>query len=261
VKSYLHTGSTGNAGDIPVDNYICIHPPDSDSHVDNDDSPHIHPYLTENTQTQSNMKILKILPQMNYLFSMLPVTPTDKWFKTLDTLISHFYWKNKTPKISLAKLQKTKLQGGLEAPNFQHYFLANQLQYMIKWINKNNYTKSWIDLEQNQCNSTSIADLPFLPTSIKKLHYFKNITITSTLTAWWKINKITNSSLTPSRHTPIWHNPDFQISNKPIYFPLWQQKGITHLNHLFQDNKFISFKILTPEIRYWSGPIPSVSTS
>lgn len=129
---------------------------------------------------------MKILPQINYLFSMLPITPTDEWFKSLDTLTSYFDWKNKTPKISLAKLQKTKPQGGLEGPNFQHYFLANQLQYMIKWINKNSYTKLWIDLEQNQCNSTSIADLPFLPTSIKKMHYFKNITITSTLTAWWK---------------------------------------------------------------------------
>lgn len=41
---------------------------------------------------------LKILPHINYYFSMLPVTPTDKWFKSIDSLITHFYWKNKKNK-------------------------------------------------------------------------------------------------------------------------------------------------------------------
>lgn len=86
---------------------------------------------------------------------MLPTTPSDKWFKSLDSLISHFYWKNKTPKISLEKLQKTKSQGGLEAPNFQYYFLANQLQYLYKWIYNKNHNNSWMELEQNQCKNTS----------------------------------------------------------------------------------------------------------
>ncbi len=32
---------------------------------------------------------IKTLQQINYLFSMLPITPTDKWFKSLDSLTSH----------------------------------------------------------------------------------------------------------------------------------------------------------------------------
>lgn len=182
---------------------------------------------------------------------MLPTTPSEKWFKSLDSLTSHFYWKNKTPKISLGKLQKTKSQGGLEAPNFLYYFLANQLQYLYKWIHKTKYNNSWIELEQNHCKDTSISDLVFLPKSIQKMPYFNNITIASTLTAWWQVNKINKSPLTSCRHTPIWFNPDFQLCNKPIHFPSWRQKGITHLHHLFENNQFISFKTLVQ--RYGLG--------
>uniref|UniRef100_A0A3Q3K7X7 Hydroxysteroid (17-beta) dehydrogenase 3 n=1 Tax=Monopterus albus TaxID=43700 RepID=A0A3Q3K7X7_MONAL len=60
----------------------------------------------------------------------------------------------------------------------------------------------------------------FLPNSTKKMNHCKNITSLSTLTAWWKVNKITKSSLAPWRYIPIWHNPDFQLHNNPIYFPL-----------------------------------------
>lgn len=83
---------------------------------------------------------MKTLPQINYLFSLLPITPTDNWFQTLNSLTTQFYWKNKKPRISLSTLQSTKSQGGLEAPNFLQYFLSNQLQYLLKWIHKDNYS-------------------------------------------------------------------------------------------------------------------------
>lgn len=186
---------------------------------------------------------MKILPRMNYLFSVLPVTPTDNWFSSVNSLVTKFYWKNQKPRISLLTLQKQRSKGGLEAPNFQYYFLSNQLQYLIKWIQKENQS-SWKDLEQSQCKDISIFDLPFLPASIKKIPLFDNLTISSTLKAWWKTIKITKSSLTPCKLTPIWHNPDFQLCKKPIYFPSWQQKGITHLHHVFTNDHFISFDLL-----------------
>ena len=52
---------------------------------------------------------MKTLPQINYLFSMIPITPKDKWFKTLNSLTTHFYWKNKKPRISLSTLQNKKI--------------------------------------------------------------------------------------------------------------------------------------------------------
>lgn len=53
---------------------------------------------------------MAILPMINYLFSMIPIKPPPSWFKSLDSTISKFYWKNKTPRIKLATLQKPKTQ-------------------------------------------------------------------------------------------------------------------------------------------------------
>ena len=142
---------------------------------------------------------------------MLPTTPTDKWIKTLDSLTTQFYWKNKKPRIWVSILQNGKSEGALEVPNFIHYFLSNKLQYLFKWTKMHNFNNPWLELEQNQCITISIADLPFLTQSVKKQNYCKSNTISSTLTAWWKTNKITKTTLAPYRYTPIWYNPDFKL--------------------------------------------------
>ncbi len=190
---------------------------------------------------------MKILPQITYLFSMILTTPTDKWFKTLDSITTQFYWNNKKPRISLATLQNRKSQGGLEAPNFLYYFLSNQLQYLVKWIQKQHHNTPWLDLEQSFCKTISITDLPFLPQSIQKLNLCNYSTIYTTLTAWWKTNKITRASLAPCRYTPIWHNPDFKLGSTTIYFHTWHQNGITQIQHLFLNNQFISLNSLIQE--------------
>lgn len=75
-------------------------------------------------------------------------------------IIKKFYWKKKNPKISLQTLQKNKAQGGLAAPNFQHYYLASQLQYFCKWIKGDNPQNPWLELEQTECKEITISDLP-----------------------------------------------------------------------------------------------------
>lgn len=63
---------------------------------------------------------MTILPKINYLLTMIPIHPPSSWFKSLDSVITRFYWKNKPQRIKLATLQKPKAQGGLNAPNFQY---------------------------------------------------------------------------------------------------------------------------------------------
>lgn len=78
---------------------------------------------------------MSVLPKINYLFRMIPIQPTKKWFNTLNSTINNFYWKNQKPRIALNMLQKSKEQGGLSAPNFQYYYLAAQLHHLTNWIN------------------------------------------------------------------------------------------------------------------------------
>ena len=49
---------------------------------------------------------MTILPKMYYLFSMIPTHPILTWFKSLESIFTHFFWKNKTPRIKLITPQK-----------------------------------------------------------------------------------------------------------------------------------------------------------
>ena len=190
---------------------------------------------------------MSILPKINYLFSMIPIQPTLTWFKSLDSIISKYYWKNKPARIKLSTLQKPKHLGGLEAPQFFHYFLANQLQYIIKWIHNSQQCDTWLDIEKTFCNEIKISDLPFLNQSIKLHPCFKSLTISTALTAWWKFHKITNTSFAISEYTPIWNNPDIKINKKSINFHAWTRKGITHFRHIFNNNTMLPFSDLVQE--------------
>lgn len=184
---------------------------------------------------------MKILPQINYLFSMIPFKPTLKWFQTLDSAIMKFYSKNKKAKISLSTLQENKLEGGLESPNFMCYYLANQLQYLTKWLHPKEEFNSWIELEQLDCYEINLTNLPFITDTLKRNKCFKNPMIVPTLSAL----EITDSKLEPCMLFPMCINPDFVISEVPLHFKPWEQKGITHLHLLFQDNTLMTYTKLS----------------
>uniref|UniRef100_A0A672KXY9 Reverse transcriptase domain-containing protein n=1 Tax=Sinocyclocheilus grahami TaxID=75366 RepID=A0A672KXY9_SINGR len=38
---------------------------------------------------------MNILPKINYLFSMIPVTPPPGWFSSLDSIMTKYYWKKR----------------------------------------------------------------------------------------------------------------------------------------------------------------------
>lgn len=182
---------------------------------------------------------MNILPKVNYLFAMTPVTPPSEWFASLNTTITKFYWKKKRPRISLASLQRPKKYGGLGAPNFLLYFLAHQLLYVYQWTR--NDGPSWLDIENTLSQKLNVQNLLFINKSVKKLPCMKNSTIYTTLSAWWRVNEMYKFNFSVSNHTPLWNNPMFLMDNKPLTFPSWKKKGITELGHLFNKGQFMSF--------------------
>lgn len=72
--------------------------------------------------------------KMTICFSLISVRPPPTWFNSVDSKITKFNWKNKSPRIKLTTLQKPKGLGGLDGPNFHNYFLANQLNITTRWI-------------------------------------------------------------------------------------------------------------------------------
>ncbi len=194
---------------------------------------------------------MTILPIINSLFSMIPIKPSPTWFKSLDSFISKFYWKNKTPRIKLATLQKPKSQGGLEAPHFYHYFISHQLQYIYKWMHPDQINSSWIYTKQTACKEIHISHFPFTGHSIICHPCIKNPVIATALTAWWKFHQITNTTLSLNKYTPIWNNPDFLVDRKPLNFLSWISKGITHVEDINHNNILVSLPYL--DQKYGTG--------
>lgn len=204
---------------------------------------------------------MKILPQVNYLFSMIPFKPTSNWFHSLDSAIINFYSKNKKPKISLKTLQKSKAEGGLDAPDFYYYYIANQIQFLSKWLYPSTDYNCWLELEQEDSDNIKLSDLPFITNTLKRHDCFKNQIIASTLSAWWKALEITNTKLEPSLLSPIWHNPDFEINKKPLHLNNWEAKGITHLRHIFQNDTILTFSELLAKFEIKKCTFPAILTT
>lgn len=64
---------------------------------------------------------MNILPQNNFLFSMLPLSPPTQFFKALDSMFRKFICYGKHPRLSFPLFSRPKISGGLSLPNFKHY--------------------------------------------------------------------------------------------------------------------------------------------
>lgn len=91
---------------------------------------------------QSRVSTVKmnILPRVNFLSAMIPLPPLLKLWKRLDSLICTFLWNGKQPKLKLATLQRTKMEGGLSLSNFELYHEAFQLRAVKAWFESTNST-------------------------------------------------------------------------------------------------------------------------
>ena len=185
---------------------------------------------------------MMVLPKVNYLFSMIPHQPSNQWFKTLNSCISTFLWSDKPPRISLKTLQKTKGAGGLELPNFNHYYISNRIKFILKWFNPSPHDLSWVDIEQVFCGNILLQDLPFISTAIKHHNCMRYANIKYSLLAWTEFLRITESPLIPCGQIPICNNPDLLQDKKPLNLTHWTEKGITHLKHIWVNKDFKTFQ-------------------
>lgn len=68
---------------------------------------------------------MTIFPKINSVFSDPHSAHSSTWFKSLDSIVSKFYWKNKPPRIKLATIQKIQIP---RRPRSAHTFSIIFLQ-------------------------------------------------------------------------------------------------------------------------------------
>lgn len=72
-----------------------------------------------------------VLPQILYLFSNIPYDPGRNFFKTLRSELIRLLWGGgKQSRIKWSTLTKPYVQGGLDIPDFEVYYLSAQAQYV-----------------------------------------------------------------------------------------------------------------------------------
>ena len=82
---------------------------------------------------QARISVVKmnILPRINFVSSMLPLSPSSDYWHKLEAEVSKFIWKGKRPRLKKSTLQRRKENGGLSVPNFKLYFLSFILRPLL----------------------------------------------------------------------------------------------------------------------------------
>lgn len=84
----------------------------------------------------------------------------------LDKITSNFIWDKQQRRIRLKTLQLFKIRGGgINVPNFKHYYWAAQIKPLLTWLPSDIHT-CWLNIE-NRKYPEPMETLPFLDSLVK----------------------------------------------------------------------------------------------
>jgi hypothetical protein len=183
-----------------------------------------------------------------YTFQCLPLNIPKSYFKELDKALSGFLWKGKNPRVKLLKLQAPYKKGGLNLPNFRHYYLTSQFRPIWIWLHPEKVATNWTVIEQWEMGSIPLKVIPFLGSKRCLSSFTKNPLILHTFSAWMESNNLCSLSIAPLRHLPLCENPIIPIGIADSTLKAWASKGLKTLDDLYANNSLMSFELAIPEI-------------
>lgn len=75
-----------------------------------------------------------VLPRLLYYFTILSIIISPPFFRKWEGIIRDCVWGMSRHRVSLGKLYLSTDQGRIAVPNFEHYYLASQLQWIARWL-------------------------------------------------------------------------------------------------------------------------------
>lgn len=197
--------------------------------------------LPASLQSRVSTVKMNILPRVNFLSAMIPLPPSSKWWKNLDSLIRTFLWNGKQPKLKLATLQRTKMEGGLSLPNFELYHKAFQLRAVKTWFNTMIPTPCR-EIEEAIVKPIRLEDVLFSGLSLKYCKQSFGPIITNTINTFKTVEKLLSYDNKWHLQTPLWRNRNIKCGSEPFTSEQWSKQGIRTLADIWDDNGMLSFQ-------------------
>lgn len=187
---------------------------------------------------------MSVLPKFLFLFQCLPIFLAKSFFKTVDSIICHFLWNGKTPRVKQKILQNCKFYGGLSVPNFQFYYWAVNITKIILW--SKSIDVPWYQLEAQSCSPVSLSALLTGPMAANPSGLTCNPVVNATLKIWFQFRKQFKFTA-PTALTPLLRNPVFKPTFTDPTFSLWHDKGLKCFEDFYRVGTFCSFADLVTE--------------
>lgn len=182
---------------------------------------------------------MMLSPIILFTISNIPVNIPLSYYKRINSLLTSFLWNKKKPRISLHKLCRPKLEGGVNFPDFPVYHTAFNLRQSAHWLaDPSSDSPLWVLLEQSFLAPFSFSE--FLSFTQKPQHLSTPI-IKYTYKLLDALTPSTSPSLNSFLSSSVWHNHSILIKGKPIYWKSWRQKGLLWVSQLYHQDTILSF--------------------
>lgn len=135
-----------------------------------------------------NIIKMNILPKYMFMFQCIVILIKNRYFQSIDSIMTNFIWKNKTPRIKKAFLQKPKAAGGMGLPDLKQYYWACNTKYLQYWLRQE--TPAWLEMEKVECFPSSPLALLLSPYPGVHLNFQENLVVLHSLKFWFRIWKL-----------------------------------------------------------------------
>ena len=170
-----------------------------------------------------------LLPLLNHLFISIP-NPNDQILTELNKIFFEFLWEGPA-KIKQNVVVKQYCEGGIKMINLKAFINSMKLTWLKRMILSDSPWQSVIK------KTISFDELLSLGKSYTDSLLRKNKFWIDVLKAYSEILQVIRQNTEEFvLSSPIFHNHNINIGNKPVWINNWYKNGVKHINDLISEN-------------------------